>query len=585
MAETNDNVQPAPLPQGMQYSSLIQRAVPAEVNRRSFIPSSGSEFNETANNIRIPLSVPLHHFIDMSNSYLQYTIKATCTNDPSATAALNIVGTVDLTSTAIVAPTEKKILVSQSFYANLFDGMKVKYSKGSGGTAAAGLTDGGDLFVVTLGGNQVGFTDKLENVYKYLEAPKLDLLVGPTAVATGGTSHTFTVAPGSEQTADIRNRMSMLDIFPGVIIDGGATSVFQDCSIVGPDGTILEETRNLNLVSDVHRVMTSNKEYAESYGHLTCGVPSSTKDSAARIRFAKDGTSGSGLKTLCCNLPMAFFNQSGAYCPAGFISGAPLTISLTLAPVVKCLKSLGTVTGLSYSINNVKFVAQTVLLDSTTTSTFQSLMESVGGIQTAGKSYFNVTNTHIPSGSDSVQSVTVPARVRSLNCLVTAMYDGASQVSQPAFSITNRVARKISQVHSSIGGTRYPTSPILISATNQGEAINEMLKCRSMVGDNRATGMLRSANGVGDATIGNLEADAYYPSDGSDNFCSFFITQNFKDFAGDESVESGMNLSSQTSNIVSEYHLTTTASTQLYSWAYCDVIFTYLSSGVVAASI
>lgn len=590
MAEQNDENSPAPLPAGMQFSNLLQRAVPAETNRRSFIPVSGSTFNDTQNNIRIPLSVPLHTFVDLKNSYLQYTLTVkTTTNPVTATTVAAISDTIDFSGASTINNNDKLFTVSTTFYNEVLDGYVVKYDKGASGTPPTGLVDGKYYIVVKRAApnmSLIDFETGKEKYYKFHEDGDTTNLVPTAKGSAAGSAHSLTLAPAAfQKIIDPRLTMPQRDVYPGVIVDGGATSLIESAQIQGPDGSILEDCRNLNIASDILRVMTHDKEYSESYGALTSGIPSNSKDTAARLRFVADGTGGKASMTLTCQLPLAYMQQK-TYAPLGFVSGAPVTLSLTLAPITQCLKSLGTTAGLSYEVSNVKYMAQTIRFDSSVTSTFQSLMESVGAVQAHGVTPFHTSNLNLASGSSSVQTITIPARVRSLRCLLTAIYDGASNTNQAAFSITNRVTRKISQYSASIGGVKYPVSPVLISGENQGEAISEVLKCSSFVNNKHTAGMLRKSLGVPSAEIGTPEADAYYPQGGEDRFCSFFIAQPFMNYSGDSAEhENGLNLSSQTSNIQNELQMTVDATTQVHTFALCDIIFTYLSSGVIAASI
>jgi len=341
--------------------------------------------------------------------------------------------------------------------------------------------------------------------------------------------------------------------------------------------------------------MTVDKEHSQTE-HLLSGVPITTKDSAKTIRLsAADGsTATSAQVSLCCTLPLAFLQQK-TYCPAGWVSGSPLTIQLEIAELGAWLTSkagTGAIGTPTFTVSNIEFMAQTVTFDADINSTYASLLETVGGVQSHGVTYLNAMTQPIAAvasatNQSSLYNFQVPVRVRSMRALITAMYDQSTTKSITAHSITNRVARRLSTFQASIGGIKYPTSAVKIAHNDQGEAFAEVKKVASSVTSRHSAGMMRAADGVSSARNGSEMADAYYPQVDEDRFCSFFQTLSFKSYLNDAAQhEDGLNMSSQTSNVQQELRLIpATTATEVATWCACDIVFTYLSSGVVASSL
>ena len=104
---------------------------------------------------------------------------------PSVSVAAPATETIDLTDANKLVVADDEIACSAGFYGAIETGDAVTYSKGSGGTAAAGLTDGGVHFIIKSGtSNKFSLATSATNANA---GTKIDL----TAVAAGGTAHTF----------------------------------------------------------------------------------------------------------------------------------------------------------------------------------------------------------------------------------------------------------------------------------------------------------------------------------------------------------------------------------------------------------
>ena len=103
---------------------------------------------------------------------------------PAVTIAAPATETLDLTDASVAVLADDEIVVSSGFYGAIATGDKVTYSKGSGGTAIAGVAEG-EVFLIKSGtANKISLAT---SEYKATTGDKIDL----TAVAAGGTAHTL----------------------------------------------------------------------------------------------------------------------------------------------------------------------------------------------------------------------------------------------------------------------------------------------------------------------------------------------------------------------------------------------------------
>ena len=103
---------------------------------------------------------------------------------PAVTIAAPADETLDLTDANVAILADDEIVVASAFYSKIETGDKVTYSKGSGGTAIAGVTEG-EVFLIKSGtANKISLAT---SEYKATTGDKIDL----TAVAAGGTAHTL----------------------------------------------------------------------------------------------------------------------------------------------------------------------------------------------------------------------------------------------------------------------------------------------------------------------------------------------------------------------------------------------------------
>ena len=103
---------------------------------------------------------------------------------PAVTIAAPATETLDLTDAAVAVLADDEIVVASAFYSKIETGDAVTYSKGSGGTAIAGVAEGTVYLIKSGTSNKISLAT---SEYNATTGVKIDL----TAVAAGGTAHTL----------------------------------------------------------------------------------------------------------------------------------------------------------------------------------------------------------------------------------------------------------------------------------------------------------------------------------------------------------------------------------------------------------
>ena len=103
---------------------------------------------------------------------------------PAVTIAAPATETLDLTDTSVAILADDEIVVASAFYSKIETGDAVTYSKGSGGTAIAGVAEGTVYLIKSGTSNKISLAT---SEYNATTGVKIDL----TAVAAGGTAHTL----------------------------------------------------------------------------------------------------------------------------------------------------------------------------------------------------------------------------------------------------------------------------------------------------------------------------------------------------------------------------------------------------------
>lgn len=381
-------------------------------------------------------------------------------------------------------------------------------------------------------------------------------------------------------------------------IDGGVVSLIQDIAIIGSDGAILERITNQNLIAQALKCVTAHKATQDGMQAITEGSNGTAPNLGCQFLFDNTGSTSATAnmtqtKRFNFTLNTSALLNSDKYLPLGFLQGSALSISLTLADDNTALSNVSTASGsyevaqgLSYQVRNATYNASCITYDSATTSLFTSLLQEIGGVQIHGVGVQQLGTNSIPAGAGtSNHTISLPCRNRSTIALVHLMHDSVKLVSQTRHSISERTCRLLSEYSHSIGGVRYPIADVTLSTNNPAQGITEIQKVFYNMGDVNSGGLLH--NGVDSTAAGDAGTFKYYPT--SDVGCGFLVMQGFQSAPG-SGMESGLDLSSQSSNVDYKFKMTSVAAsssagaTNISSYSVCDQIFTFTASGVIVVS-
>ena len=354
----------------------------------------------------------------------------------------------------------------------------------------------------------------------------------------------------------------------------------------GSDGAILEDCNHYNLLNAVLYKFQVPNDHLPS-AKIMNGV--------SATGTLKDGKSLAQNATFNVHtqLTSAFWNAH-RYCPAGWVRGSNLTLSIELDSIQNCLYANGTSLA-EYEVDQVELVCQTVYFNSQFNATFSAMLNSIGGIQYHSAGYTSIVNV-VPAISNGEMNVNIPIRNMSVKSLLYVLQDVTQASDQKRFSLSGRVARKLKSFVQYIGGASYPLRKVTVGGSNQGHILSETLKAFNNLHNIHAGNTLIDGPGSGPAAAsgestadlanrqGETSINAYYPNDDSDNICSFLMAYEFENFSEDHML-SGLDMSSQNMPVNLRCEIDSgTATTLLTTFVHSDYIYTLTSDGVISVT-
>lgn len=380
-------------------------------------------------------------------------------------------------------------------------------------------------------------------------------------------------------------------------IDGGVESIVESFSIIGSDGTILERLTNNNLIAQAMKAAKYQQGYADNTAMMTEGF-SGTKpqDGALYVWPASSAANTKVRRTFTFNLSLSALLNSDRYLPLGFLSGSALSLSLTLAPAKVCLAAHGAagekvaMGAMTYTVKNTQYIASVISYDAATTNLFQSLMSEIGGVQltSRGVQELGTNSLAAADASDINVTLSLPCRTRSTIALIHLIRATSDQATETNYFVSTRRSRLMKQFQHSIAGLRVPIAPVQVSASNTAASYSQLQKAFYSNHDHSSGGIIkRGAIGTAGTTAGSITGgeETYNFFDDADIGNSFMIVQGLESAPG-SSLESGMDLSSQSSNVDLQMTLSTVAAsaTQINSYVLHDATFSFLASGIATVS-
>jgi len=274
-----------------------------------------------------------------------------------------------------------------------------------------------------------------------------------------------------------------------ITLDGGGPSLIKRLRLFGPDGSILSE---LNEYAKIYSAMTqlqAGPDNVDSYHGLLTGFNKNPGDAASVTQSSAND------QYLHFSMPLLEpLLNSDKYVPAGWVKGAPLTISITFASfnemAVVDNTSNFTAHATPFTIDSVSYNAEVLKFDSDFNASFSGMLNQVGGVMMHSIAYncivsnFTGTAQNPEAGSNTNERVlNLPIRYRSTRAVIHTLHDAAAIVSNTSYGNTTRRHYRLSEYVHRIGGQNIPTQPITLSETAHGDAVAEVMKVFGSLGN------------------------------------------------------------------------------------------------------
>ena len=193
--------------------------------------------------------------------------------------------------------------------------------------------------------------------------------------------------------------------------------------------------------------------------------------------------------------------------PLQMLGSSPITIEIELADGLDIGAYGGFLAAPTYTIDNVRYIAQLVEVGPEVDAQLRMVQEVSGGKLVLNGVDYSHFNGNIAAGATGVQTINVPARRKSLKSLffvgASQAYGGAGAGSHSqSFNLSYGGNMTLSDYQIKIGSVVYPPTPVQCdwngpagtSAFTRGEAFSELSKCWGSVSSVNGTGSLSTLN-------------------------------------------------------------------------------------------
>ena len=292
-------------------------------------------------------------------------------------------------------------------------------------------------------------------------------------------------------------------------------------------GTILSDVNNYNkLLSSIilpsqsgfdglaHRSLTEGQRFANNGANGNSAQPLPAADVSGAIASTISNTNGLVANGASYTFSIPLMNgligtTQSKMVPLQLLSSSPLTIEIEICPLldIGVFAVAAPAAGTSYTIDNVRYIAQLVEVGPEVDAQLRMVQEMSGGkLILNGTDYTNF-NGNIPAGATGNQVINVPARRKSLKSL---FFVGASTTYAAAgaggpehnlvFNLSYGGNFNMTDYQVKIGSVVYPPTPIDAQfqggnqAFQRGEVLSELAKCWGTLSSAHGTGCLSTIN-------------------------------------------------------------------------------------------
>tara|TARA_R100000664_G_C2749724_1_gene137064 strand:+ start:538 stop:1986 length:1449 start_codon:yes stop_codon:yes gene_type:complete len=270
--------------------------------------------------------------------------------------------------------------------------------------------------------------------------------------------------------------------------------------------------------SVAHRSLTEGQRFANNRAQGTSMAPCPAADvsgaivntpaNSSEVVDFPGGAGGSLSYTFSIPLMNGLLGSTqDKMVPLQMLGSSPITIEIELADGLDIGAYGGFLAAPTYTIDNVRYIAQLVEVGPEVDAQLRMVQEVSGGKLVLNGVDYSHFNGNIAAGATGVQTINVPARRKSLKSLffvgASQAYGGAGAGSHSqSFNLSYGGNMTLSDYQIKIGSVVYPPTPVQCdwngpagtSAFTRGEAFSELSKCWGSVSSVNGTGSLSTLN-------------------------------------------------------------------------------------------
>jgi len=463
-------------PRQVAYENQLPLAIESKSQRRKFFPEGSAVYGPNGNNaglsniIRIPINAD--SLLDCQHSYLQFTINNT--DGGGRTMGLDI-----------GLPHIKRVRIE------------------SAGTTLEDIDNYGKLFGSVL---------------------------FPAQATAGAVNEYSAAGMGVAQVgANIGNLGS------GAVgnNNAGTFQLMADADIVNDAAGAIGDTSAGNESANITQAIkvAINTAMTRGAGGLIPAFNTRTAD--AGIGSGHDGpaTIGNGAsKTFSVCLHTGLLNLE-KYLPLVMMN-AGLVLELEL-DVANSIGINSANENLSWTMSNVVYIAHLIDLQRDFYDRLRMVMEGSGGVLQLTGTTFRSFQSNFAASTADTYNMNIPARMKSIKSIFFTNTYQPQRYATQRFGIGGAVPNGVSEYQFRVGAVVYPAQPVKVSATNKGEAYQELRKAFGSLGSLSHGGVL-------------LNQTTYYPavntqhSQASGSLCATPFGLDFESFPK-TTLENGIN--------------------------------------------
>ena len=388
-----------------------------------------------------------------------------------------------------------------------------------------------------------------------------------------------------------------------VRLSSSGYSVIRAWRTYGPDGTVIDQVQDCNVLMSALLDYQTCPEYRESVGANLLGLPSNVilyntgndADKIATASYWQNNFVIANDGAINVSLPLQFFLNNEKYLPLRAMSAPGIQLEIELAPGPVALRSgeVGTTTGiagnavvvnraiLAYEVQNPRVDLQMVHFSSSFYQTFDQIMLASGGVELHSQRWTSHPRSY-PSGIGNNTTI-ISHRSHSVKSMISVVradaFNGSSSAGLNNLHCPGDGARHYPaalQVQWRVGNTLYPPQTL----RNKEEQYREVIHALGYSPyDSNYSNNVRAfeyAGALGDFVSSVSGAGEYKEC--------FMYGIDFEAFAG-EDMENGLDTATRGENIEILHTSTDDVASTLNTFVLDDMIVLVTPDGMCRPSV